>query len=55
MRQAEEPARFGDGIREAIIPAAQRDEIEEIAVPARCRILPVTGSAFADGGPTRRT
>jgi hypothetical protein len=38
MRQAEEPARFGKGVREAIIPAAQRDEIEKIAVLVYSRV-----------------
>jgi hypothetical protein len=38
MRQAEKPARFDEGVGEAIIPAAQRDEIEQIAVFRRCGI-----------------
>jgi hypothetical protein len=51
MRQSEEPACFGKGVGEAIIPAAQRDEIEKIAMLPRCRILPVTGRAFAGQRP----
>jgi hypothetical protein len=35
MRQPEEPARFSKDVGEAVIPAAQRDEIEKIAMLGR--------------------
>jgi hypothetical protein len=47
MRQAEKPACFGEGIGKAIIPAAQRDEIEKIAVLAYGRVGPFSAGAFA--------
>jgi hypothetical protein len=35
VRESEEPTRFDKDVREAIIPAAQCDEIEKIAVLIR--------------------
>jgi hypothetical protein len=51
MRQSEEPARFDKDVGEAIIPAAQRDEIEKIAILSRAAIRPFSGCAFAGQWP----